>query len=198
MNGAGGSCITSCGCGRDFRPATYARVTAFENFRMHTGRLWTGAGVVDGRVQLQTNHGPFAADYVICGTGVKHDMALRPELAACADNIALWSDRYVPPADLRDERLAAFPYLDGDFAFTEREVGRTPWICDLHLFGIGTSVSFGPAGSSINAMSTAVPKLVAGVTRGLFRTDVAEHWQGLLDYDVEQVVLSPTHSVAYE
>ena len=181
-----------------FPPATYARVTAFDNFRMHTGRLWTGAAVEDGRVRLETTHGPFVADYVICGTGVKHDTALRPELAACADNIALWSDRYTPPADVRDARLAAFPYLDGDFAFTEREVGRTPWICDLHLFGIGTSVSFGAAGSSINAMSTAVPKLVAGVTRGLFRTDLAEHWQGLLDYNVEQVALSPEHTVGYE
>ena len=87
--------------------------------------------------------------------------------------------------------------MDGDYAFTERVPGRTPWVADLHLFGIGTSVSFGPAGSSINAMTTAVPKLVAGVTRGLFRTDLREHWQALLDYDVKQVELSPRHQRAY-
>jgi cation diffusion facilitator CzcD-associated flavoprotein CzcO len=164
---------------------------------MHTGRSWTGAAVQDGRVTLETTHGPFTADYLICGTGVQHDMTQRPELAACAANIAVWSDRYEPPPDERDARLAAFPYLDADFAFTEREPGRTPWIADLHCFGIGTTVSFGPAGSSINAMTTAVPKLIAGVTRGLFRTDLAEHWDDLLAYNVEQVVLSPAHEIRH-
>jgi cation diffusion facilitator CzcD-associated flavoprotein CzcO len=180
-----------------FPPATYARVTAFDSFTMHTGRSWTAAAIQDGRVALETTHGPFTADFLICGTGVQHDMTQRPELAACAANIAVWSDRYTPPAEERDARLAAFPYLDADFAFTERQPGRTPWISDLHFFGIGTTVSFGPAGSSINAMTTAVPKLVAGVTRGLFRTDLTEHWEDLLAYNVEQVVLSPTHEIRH-
>ena len=179
-----------------FPPATYARVTAFPNFTMHTGRSWTGAGMQDGRIVLQTPHGPVTADYAICGTGVRHDPALRPELAGCAHNIARWSDRHAPAAE--DGRLGAFPYLDADYAFTERVPGLTPWIADLHLFGIGTSVSFGPAGSSINAMTCAVPKLVAGVTRGLFRADLQENWQALLDYNVQQVELSPMHQVRYE
>ena len=178
-----------------FPPATYARVTAFPNFTMHTGRSWTGARMREGRVELDTPHGPFTADFAICGTGVRHDPALRPELAGCAHNIARWSDRYGPAAE--DGRLGAFPYLDTDYAFTERVPGLTPWVADLHLFGIGTSVSFGPAGSSINAMTSAVPKLVAGVTRGLFRTDLAEHWQALQDYNLPQVELSPAHQVRY-
>ena len=41
-----------------------------------------------------------------------------------------------------------------------------PWMGDIHLFTIASTMSFGPSGSSINAMTTAVPKLVAGVTRG--------------------------------
>ena len=176
-----------------FPPGTYARVTAFPNFTMHTGRSWTDARMTGERIELQTTHGPFTADFAICGTGVRHDFTHRPELAACADNIARWSDRYDPPADERDERLGAFPYLDDGFAFTERVAGRTPWIRDLHLFGIGTTVSFGPAGSSINAMTIAVPRLVAGVTRGLFRADLAEHWADLLAYDVQQVTLSDAH-----
>lgn len=178
-----------------FPPATYARVTAFPNFTMHTGRAWTGANKEGDRIVLHTPHGPFHADYAICGTGVRHDPALRPELAGCAHNIARWSDRHAPAAE--DERLGAFPYLDTDYAFTERVPGKTPWIADIHLFGIGTSVSFGPAGSSINAMTSAVPKLVAGITRGLFRTDLAEHWAALQAYDVQQVVLSPAHQVRY-
>lgn len=183
-----------------FPADTYARVLRFPNFTMHVGRPWLDAAVVDGRVRLETPRGPFVADYLICGTGVRHHFARRPELAAFADNVARWSDRYVPPPEERDAerdgRLGEFPYLSPDYAFTEREPGRTPWIGDVHLFGIGTSMSFGPAGSSINAMSIAVPKLVAGVTRGLFRTDLAQHWASLRAYDLKQVELDPARIAA--
>jgi len=174
-----------------FPPDTWARVAAFDSFTMHVGRPWTGARIVDGRVVLATSTIPFTADFVICGTGIDHDARRRPELAGCADNIATWGDRYTAPDDERNDRLARFPYLASDFAFTEKRPGRTPWIADLHLFGVGTTMSFGPAGSSINAMTTATPRLVAGVTRGLFRTDLAEHWRDLLGYDERQVELDP-------
>ena len=67
--------------------------------------------------------------------------------------------------------------------------GEAPWLADIHLFGIGSTLSFGPSGSSINAMTTAVPKVVAGVTRGLFAGDLQRHWESLLAYDVKQVEL---------
>ena len=51
-------------------------------------------------------------------------------------------------------------------------------------------MSFGPSGSSINAMTTAVPKLVNGLTRGLFRADVERHWASLRAYDVPQAVVT--------
>jgi hypothetical protein len=50
-------------------------------------------------------------------------------------------------------------------------------------------MSFGASGSSINAMTTSVPKLVAGLTRGLFMVDLERHWQSLLDYDVPQAAV---------
>ena len=52
-------------------------------------------------------------------------------------------------------------------------------------------MSFGPSGSSINAMTIAVPKLAAGVTRGLFRADLEEHWRDLQAYNVKQVEIDP-------
>ena len=115
--------------------------------------------------------------------------ALRPELAPFADKIALWRDRYTPPPGEEDPLLAAYPYLGPDYAFLERTPGEAPWLADIHLFGIGSTLSFGPSGSSINAMTTAVPKLVAGITRGLFAGDLQRHWESLLAYDVKQVEL---------
>jgi hypothetical protein len=38
-------------------------------------------------------------------------------------------------------------------------------------------------------MTTAVPRLVSGITRGLFAGDVERHWRDLLAYDVPQAVL---------
>ena len=65
------------------------------------------------------------------------------------------------------DRLARFPYLAADFSLMPREAGVTDWMSDIHMFNIASTMSFGPSGSSINAMTTAVPKLVAGLTRGL-------------------------------
>ncbi|MCU0946339.1 MAG: NAD(P)/FAD-dependent oxidoreductase, partial [Rubritepida sp.] len=158
----------------------YDRVMRHANFHMHIGRDWTGARVEDGRVRLDTPQGPFLADFLITGTGVRMDAALCPELAHCADNIALWEDRYAPPPEEANPRLGRFPYLNAD-----------PWISGIHLFGIGTTMSFGPAGSSINAMAISAPRLAAGVTRNLFREDMPRLWAELRDYDLKQVEIDP-------
>jgi hypothetical protein len=39
-------------------------------------------------------------------------------------------------------------------------------------------------------MTTAVPKLVNGLTRGLFRADIERHWASLRAYDVPQAVVT--------
>jgi hypothetical protein len=39
-------------------------------------------------------------------------------------------------------------------------------------------------------MTTAVPKLVHGLTRGLFRADIEQHWVSLSAYDVPQAVVA--------
>ena len=120
---------------------------------------------------------------------MENDFAARPELGRFAGNIATWSDCYQPPDDERHERLGRFPYLNPDFAFVEEVPGQTPWISNIHLFSISSTMSFGPSGSSINAMTTVVPKLVSSLTKGLFRDDVEEHWESLRAYDVPQAKL---------
>ena len=179
-----------------FAQDTYDRASRFPNFLMHAGRPWTGARVEGGRAVVETPRDPFSADYLICGTGVRMDAAARPELAACAHNIATWADRYTPPSEEANPRLGEFPYLSPDYAFTERRPGETPWITDIHLFGIGTTMSFGPSGSSINAMAIAAPRLAAGITRGLFAQEMPRLWQELCAYDVPQVVLDPVKVAA--
>ncbi|MCK1739656.1 NAD(P)/FAD-dependent oxidoreductase [Bradyrhizobium sp. 139] len=173
-----------------FPQATYDRCARHASFTLHEGAPVEVARQTAGGIELQTPRGAVTADFVICGTGIDMDFAGRGELRGFADNIATWADRYQPPESERNERLGRFPYLADDYAFTERVAGATPWISDIHLFAIASTMSFGPSGSSINAMTTAVPKLVHGLTRGLFRADVARHWASLRAYDVPQAVVT--------
>jgi cation diffusion facilitator CzcD-associated flavoprotein CzcO len=180
---------TVLGLREGFPQETYDRCAVHDNFTLHTGTEWIGAREAGARAEISTSKGPLVADFIICGTGIDIDFSCRPELAKFAHNIATWSDRYVPPPAERNDRLGRYPYLGQDYAFTEKTPGLTPWIRDIHLFAIGSTMSFGPSGSSINAMTTAVAKLSSGITRGLFMADVEEQWQSLAAYDVPQAII---------
>ncbi|WP_024513930.1 NAD(P)/FAD-dependent oxidoreductase [Bradyrhizobium sp. Tv2a-2] len=172
-----------------FPQATYDRCARHAAFHLHQGAPVEAARETADGVLLQTPRRDIAADFVICATGIAMDFAGRPELSRCAHNIARWADRYTPPPEERSARLGAFPYLADDYSLVERGAGETPWITDIHVFAIASTMSFGPSGSSINAMTTAVPKLVHGITRGLFRADIAKHWAAFKAYDVPQAVI---------
>lgn len=185
-----------------FPRETWERVAKHETFQLETDASWERCEVVDGVVRLETPRGQFEADYLIVGTGFDMDLSLRPELAAIAPHAALWSDRFTPPEEERNERLARYPYLDSHFGFTERVAGEAPWLRHVRLFTFGTTVSFGPSGSSINAMKFAVPRLVSGVVRDLFAEDIANHWESLQSYRLpeflfpgEEGEISPTTPV---
>jgi hypothetical protein len=172
-----------------FPQETYDRCAVHPAFQLRSGAPWTGARQVGDAVVVETPGGSHTADYLICATGVEMDFALRPELSRLEGNIARWSDRYVPPPEECDDRLARFPYLAADYALLPRQPGLTDWMTDIHMFNIASTMSFGPSGSSINAMTTAVPKLVSGLTRGLFKGDLERHWQSLQGYNVPQAVI---------
>jgi cation diffusion facilitator CzcD-associated flavoprotein CzcO len=180
-----------------FPQDTLDRCTCHGNFRILTGAIVRQARASGGRVTMELPQATLTADFVICGTGIAMDFSARPELQRLAGNIATSGDRYLPPERERDERLARYPYLAPDFSFVEKVAGVSPWMRDVHLFAIGATMSFGPSGSSINAMTTAVPKLVSGLTRGLFAADVERHWAALRAYDVPQASLAAVRSDEY-
>ncbi|MBE9606946.1 NAD(P)/FAD-dependent oxidoreductase [Acetobacteraceae bacterium H6797] len=169
-----------------FPQPTWDRCARHANFTLHGGAPWLDAREVDGQIEIDTPQGPFRADFAICGTGIEIDPSHRPELSRCAANIASWGDRYTPPEAERDARLARFPYLGPDYQLMEKVPGETPWLRHIHLFSIASTMSFGASGSSINAMTTAVPKLANGITRALFREDIETHWASLKAYDTVQ------------
>ena len=172
-----------------FPQATYDRCARFANFHLHEGSPAEAAHEVGEQIELQTPHGTLQAHFIVCGAGTDIDFAERGELRNFADNIATWADCYQPPDNERSPRLGRYPYLADDYALTERVAGATPWITNIHLFAFASTMSFGPSGSSINAMTTAIPKLVYGLTRGLFCADLDRHWNSFKAYDVPQAVI---------
>jgi cation diffusion facilitator CzcD-associated flavoprotein CzcO len=173
-----------------FPQATYDRCARHGNFYLHESAPIERASEVGPGVELRTPRGKFSADFVICGTGIDMNFAGRRELRNCAANIATWADRYQPPTDEQSPRLGRYPYLADDYGLSERIPGQTPWIADIHVFAIASTMSFGASGSSINAMTTAVPKLVHGLTRALFRADIEQHWASFSAYDVAQAIVT--------
>jgi cation diffusion facilitator CzcD-associated flavoprotein CzcO len=165
---------------------TWERCTQHANFRVEEGRPWTDARAEGDAVLGITPKGELRADFVIAGTGFEMDLGMRPELSAVAPLAASWADRYAPPPGEENPRLGRYPYLGPDFELTEKEPGTAPWLRDIRVFTFGSTMSFGPAGSSINAMKFAVPRLAAGLTRDFFREDEALFLAALKAYDTPE------------
>ena len=164
----------------------YDRMRRHDNFHIHVSHGWTGVELTGGRhpLSIETTQGRYHADFIIAGTGVDIYFNLKPELAGFARHIKTWADAYEPPPEEANERLAKHPYLDPYGVYMERETGLAPYLSSIFDFTIAATMSLGPSGSSINAMTTAVPLLAVGVIRSLFREDVEEHWRDFLTYDV--------------
>jgi cation diffusion facilitator CzcD-associated flavoprotein CzcO len=169
---------------------TWDRVTRHRAFHLHTGSPWQAVRVVDDAVEIATPKGTHRADFLICGTGFEMNLSHRHEIAAAVPHVAAWADRYRPAAGDADDRLARYPYLGSGFELVEKVPGAAPWIGDLHLFDFGTTMSFGPSGSSINGMKFAVPRLVSALTRDLFRADIEAHYARMMAYDTPEFPLT--------
>lgn len=172
-----------------FPRETWDRAAGYPGFRLLTGAEWRRCEPSGDVVRLHTPKGVFEADFLIVGTGFDIDLARRTELAGIAGHAALWGERYAPPPAERNPRLERYPYLGPAYEFLEKHPGTAPWLRHVRLFTYATTMSFGPSGSSINAMKFAVPRLVSGIVRDLFREDVATHWESLRAYELPEFLL---------
>ncbi|CAK7260198.1 MULTISPECIES: NAD(P)/FAD-dependent oxidoreductase [unclassified Shinella] len=160
------------------------RVSRHPNAYFHFGCAIASMKEEDGEVVITTTNGRvFRTDFVILGTGFSIDPMSRSELAPYQDRIACWEDRYDPPAGEENPGLGRFPWLNGDFSFTEKEPGTAPWLKDIHCFNYGASVSVGKVSGDIPAISEGALWLARGVAASLFIRDVDYHWEALLAYE---------------
>jgi len=150
---------------------TCRRAVQMPGFRLRPATPWRAVRLEGDAVRVDTPSGTLAFDFLIVGTGISVDLHRRPELAPLLPGIALWGDRFEPPEGERDPRLAAFPYLDGSGAFTERVPGSAPWASRLFAIFRGATLSLGPSSASNSNIRYTAPRIVSGITARLFHAD---------------------------
>ena len=162
----------------------FNRANALPNFQLVMGAPVERVAMQGDRISIGTSaQGDFVFDHLLLGTGYKVDLSRRPELANVIGNIALWRDRFVPEAGEEDGSLLSYPYLGPAFEFTEKQPGKTPFLRDIHIFNNGAVPSLGPVCNGITGLKSGVPRIVAGLSRGLFIEDAELHYRALDGYD---------------
>jgi hypothetical protein len=149
-------------------------------FRLHVGAPWTAVAWDDapgaaGAVVVDTPQGRHRFDFVIAATGLAVDLRRQPELRAIVDHVATWADRYRPPPGEECPALALCPYLGPGYELVAKNPGAASWLGDIHLFNWGATPSNGISAASITGMKFGVPRLVAGLTRGLYLETADAH-----------------------
>jgi cation diffusion facilitator CzcD-associated flavoprotein CzcO len=156
--------------------AAVERATRFKNFHLHLGAGWRATEPVGNATRIFTRSGErHQVDFVIAATGYRLDVDGAPELAAFADSIARWSDRYAPPSDEADPVLASSPYLGPGFQLMPRVPGTAPFLADIHFMGFAGTLSNGRPAGDIPSLRHNVARLVSAIGRDLFLADRKKH-----------------------
>ncbi len=162
---------------------TLDRTLHHANVALHFSSPVVDAQAVDGGIRLRTPKTWHAADFLILGTGFAVDLRLRPEFAGLVEHVALWGDRYTPPPEEADPAAARYPYLGPHFELLEKQPGSLPALRNVHLFNIGSLVSMAPVAGGLNGMPFGIPRLIAGLSRDLFRAELDSLFTEFASYD---------------
>jgi cation diffusion facilitator CzcD-associated flavoprotein CzcO len=152
-----------------------ARTVAFPNFHLYLSAQWERARVENDRIVAQLADSEFRCDFAIAGTGYQSDVAACPEIAAFADRILLWRDRYVPPDDVADDYLGAHPYVGAGHEYLEKVPDTAPYLRDIHVQNPAGFVSFGVPTGDVPSMKRDIPAIVGQISRDLLFADFDQH-----------------------
>ncbi len=165
---------------------TYHRATQHQSFSLHADSAWKSVKYTGEEIEVETTQGTEKLDFVICGTGFVTDLSLRPELAHMHQEIALWKDKYTPPAELRLEDLLRHPFLNEDFSFQGKEEASPEYLRYIHNYTFGCLPSMGFGGASISGMKYSIRRLISGLTRSLYAEDKDSYFEDLCNFDLEE------------
>ena len=144
----------------------------------NTHAVTSKAEVLRAPVHMSNNHAPGAMQFTFLRpAGYFVDPSARPEIAGFADQILLWRDRYVPPADQEDPFLGNHPYLGEGHEYLEKSPGQALYLRDIHVHNPAGFVSFGVPVGDVPSMRRDIPLVTARISRDLFLADLDIHEQ---------------------
>lgn len=172
------------------------RCAHFDNFTLHPGATWSGIRKLpSGAIEVTASDGSVETfDHLFIGTGFSVDPRNRPEFAAFADQIRIWSDVITPPPEHQDDWLITYPYLDRDLSFTEKTPGAAPILKSIYCFNYGATVTNAHSGASLSGMKYGIEPLIHGLTYALWRDDEPEHFRitrAWAEIDTDPASLAP-------
>jgi cation diffusion facilitator CzcD-associated flavoprotein CzcO len=168
---------------------TFSRAAAYSGFHLHLGEPWLSVAKNGDGVRVTTPKGTHDYAFIVASTGLLTNLALRPELAAVANDIAHWKDRYTPPPEQpKNALIDDHPYLGTSFEFLPRTPDAADRLHGLFAFNYSALVSLGLSAAALSGMKFAAPKLVAGITRQLFCDDQDEILTDFLAYAEEEFI----------
>ena len=162
---------------------TLQRTLRHANVALHFSSPVMDVETIAGGIRLRTPQAWHPADFLILGTGFAVDLHARPEFAELAEHVALWGDRYTPPHEEADAAAARYPYVGPHFELLEKSPGSLPALRNVHLFNAGSLVSMGPVAGGLNGMPFGIPRLLAGISHDLFRTELDSLYTEFASYE---------------
>jgi hypothetical protein len=111
------------------------------------------------------------------------ELAERREFSAIAPYVALWGDRYRPPASEADPAATRFPYIGPHFELSEKHLGTMPALRHVHLFNTGAVVSTGIVAGGLNGMPWGIQRLIAGLSRDFYLAEVGNIFAEFAEYN---------------
>ncbi|MGJ8624450.1 MAG: NAD(P)-binding domain-containing protein [Yoonia sp.] len=176
---------------------TVQRTLKTPGLSVHFGVSGLNAMRKDDQVKVAADGAETAHyDFLILGSGFRVDLSKEPLFSKVSQHILNWGDKYQPPAELRNSRLAAYPYIGPDFELLSKAnpVLRGPSLERIHLFNSATWVSTGSLASDIPSLDIAPDRLAHGIVQKLFAEDFEHHFTDLKSYDEHELEPTPFYS----
>jgi FAD-dependent urate hydroxylase len=160
------------------------RATRFPNFYIHLNAPWDETATEDGLAIVRSRGRSFKFDFVVVATGFRTDLRARPELASIIDQVAIWADRYTPPAPERDEALGRYPYLGEAFELQPKTASKsspdpsaksTSFLGNIHIANYAAFLSFGRIIGDIASLRPVAARVANAISRDLFLADREQH-----------------------
>ncbi len=164
------------------------RVSRHSNARFLFNSPIESVRAVGKSIQVLTPRGELTFDFLIAGTGFAVDWNSRPELAAIASHVQVWSDCYKPRAEQEDQELADSPRLGAAFEFQEKSKNICPGLDRIHCFCYPAMLSHGSLSGDIPNISDGAKRLSTGIASLFYSEDFDHHFKVLEAYDVPELL----------